>query len=256
MYHTTTVEGRGLHGGRSVRVSLVIAPGPVRLAGVPIPALVPLSGDRSTLVRAGGRDIGTVEHLFAALGAAGIREGVAIDVDGPELPILDGGARTWCEALVGVAGSPPPRILRAGSIAIGDSRYDLEPGDATTVEVTIDFGDARLAPHARWDGDRVDFAARIAPARTFGFAHEVEALLARGLAQHVAPESVVVVAPDVIHAAGAPFTADEPARHKLLDLVGDLYLHGGPFHGTLRAYKPGHAATHAAMREARTRGLI
>lgn len=256
MYHTRTVEGRGLHGGRPARVTLAIAPGPVRLAGVPIGELVPLAGNRSTLVRAGEREIGTVEHLFAALGAASIRDGLAIDVEGPELPILDGGARAWCDALVGIAGSSPPRILRAGSITVGESRYDLAPGNAIAVEVTIDFGDARLAPHARWDGDRADFTARIAPARTFGFAHEVEALLARGLAQHVAPESVVVVAPDVIHAAGAPFTADEPARHKLLDLVGDLYLHGGPFQGTLRAFKPGHAATHAAMREARARGLI
>lgn len=256
MYHRRTVEGRGLHGGKPARVTFSIAPGPVRLAGVPVAALELLAGDRSTLVRAGAQTLGTVEHLFAALGAAGIREGLAIDVDGPELPILDGGARAWCDALDGLPGSDAPRILRAGRIGIGDSRYELEPGDTTRVEVTVDFGDARLAPRASWDGGRADFTARIAPARTFGFAHEVEALLARGLAQHVAPGSVVVVAPDVIHAAGTPFTADEPARHKLLDLVGDLYLHGGPFVGTLRAFKPGHAATHAAMREARARGLI
>ena len=113
-----------------------------------------------------------------------------------------------------------------------------------------------LAPHATWSGDRADFVARIASARTFGFAHEVDALLARGLAQHVAASSVVVIAPDVIHHAGRPFTADEPARHKLLDLIGDLYAHGGPFRGRIHATRPGHAATHAAMARAREEGVI
>lgn len=238
------------------RVRLAAAPGPVRLGGVPVASLVVVPGDRSTVVRAGDAELGTVEHLLAALGAGAVREGLAIDVDGPELPLLDGGARAWCDAIAELPGGEAPRIARAGVIDVGGSRYVFEPGDDVTIEVTIDFGDPRLAASARWEGDRADFAARIAPARTFGFAHEVEALLARGLAKHVAPSSVVVVAPDVIHAAGAPFTADEPARHKLLDLVGDLYVHGGPFRGRLHAHRPGHAATHEAMRRARAEGLV
>jgi UDP-3-O-[3-hydroxymyristoyl] N-acetylglucosamine deacetylase len=119
-----------------------------------------------------------------------------------------------------------------------------------------DFADPRIAKTARWDGDPRDFRERIAAARTFGFAHEVEALAARGLASHVAPESVVVFAPDAVLFSGRPFTADEPARHKLLDLAGDLFVHGGPPIGRVIAHRPGHAATHAAMRDARSMGIV
>jgi UDP-3-O-acyl-N-acetylglucosamine deacetylase len=66
----------------------------------------------------------------------------------------------------------------------------------------------------------------------------------------------VVIAEDAIHAAGAPFAPDEPARHKLLDLVGDMYLYGGPPRGRVRAFRPGHAATHAAMARALDLGVL
>ena len=222
-----------------------------------MPELAVVDGARSTVVSVDGVRVGTVEHLFAALGGAGIHEGLVVTIEGAELPILDGCATEWSAALTDLPSTAPPgRIVRAASFEIGTSRYDFEPDESTHVAVTVVFDDARLAPHASWSGDRADFVARIAPARTFGFAHEVEALLARGLAQHVAPESVIVIAPDTIHHAGRPFTADEPARHKLLDLIGDLYVHGGPFRGRLHATRPGHAATHAAMQQARAEGII
>lgn len=233
----------------------------MRLSGglrpVLLAELAVVAGARSTVVMADGARIGTVEHLFAALGGAGIHEGLSITIEGDELPILDGGAVAWSDALADVPGRPPRlRIERTATLEVGASRYDFTVADALEVAVTVDFDDARLAARASWSGDRADFVARIAPARTFGFAHEVEALLARGLAQHVAPESVVVIAPDVIHHAGRPFAADEPARHKLLDLIGDLYLHGGPFRGRVHAHRPGHAATHAAMAQALRHGIV
>lgn len=261
MYHKRAVEGRGLHTGLPVTVTFEPTAGPVRLRvgerTATIAELAEIGGDRSTAVEVAGARIGTVEHLFAALAARGIRSGLTIAIDGSELPILDGCAATWAAALEGLASSSPSlRVARAGSLEHGGSRYDFVPAEDTKVSVTIDFGDARLAPHAAWDGDPEDFVVRIATARTFGFAHEVEMLLARGLAQHVAPESVVVIAPDVVHAAGKPFAADEPARHKLLDLLGDLYLHGGPFRGHVHATRPGHAATHAIMRQAIASRLV
>jgi UDP-3-O-[3-hydroxymyristoyl] N-acetylglucosamine deacetylase len=144
-------------------------------------------------------------------------------------------------------------------VEIGESRYELAriaDDDAVALEVVIDFGDARIAPEARWDGDPEDFRARIATARTFGFEHELGDLLARGLASHVTPESVVVFTKEHVLSSGAPVAADEPARHKLLDLIGDLYLHGGPPRGRLRALRPGHAATHAVMVRALDEGLV
>ena len=178
------------------------------------------------------------------------------------MPLLDGGARAFIDALerLELAPSPPTlRVMRAGTIDVGASRYELRPPECpgeVLVEVEVDFDDVRLERHARWSGDAADFRDRIASARTFGFGHEVEELLARGLASHVARESVVVITRDAILSAGSPFRPDEPARHKLLDLVGDLYVHGGPPIGALRAIRPGHAATHEAMRRGLADGLL
>lgn len=223
--------------------------------------LVVIDATRSTTVASttGAARLATVEHLFAALGGLGIHEGVVVDVRGPELPLLDGAAAAWCRALRSLdvpRSAPGLVVVREGEITIGASSYAFVPGPDVVVEIHVDFDDARLAPMATWHGDADDFVARIAPARTFGFEHEVEDLLERGLANHVAPESVVVIGRDRVLCAGAPFTADEPARHKLLDLVGDLWVHGGPPRGLVRAVKPGHAATHAAMALAKERGIV
>ncbi len=253
------IEGRGLHTGAPASVAFVRASGPVcvRSRGIThaIGALEAEAAERSTRVRGGGLVLATVEHLFAALGGLGIREGLVVEVDGPEIPIVDGGARAFAEALSGFAPTPPvTRVVASGSVSIGGSTYMFTPGPMR-VEVAIDFGDARLAPEASWDGDAADFTDRIAPARTFAFAREIDALAERGLAKHIPPSSVVVLG-DAILTAGAPFTPDEPARHKLLDLIGDSYLHGGPFVGRLRATRPGHSATHTAMRHAWASGWL
>jgi UDP-3-O-[3-hydroxymyristoyl] N-acetylglucosamine deacetylase len=139
---------------------------------------------------------------------------------------------------------------------VGPSRYELAPGDAVIdVSVHIEL-DSRFEPVARWRGDSQDFVARIAPARTFALAHEVEELARRGLARHADPASVVVLAPDAVLSSGRPFAADEPARHKLLDLIGDLYLHGGPPVGSFHAVRPGHASNARAIRRALEDGVL
>ncbi|OJY21082.1 MAG: hypothetical protein BGO98_14000 [Myxococcales bacterium 68-20] len=268
----TLLAGRGLHGGAPASVCLVRAPGAVRVrarrgagrAEARLAELVCDGASRSTTVTTRDRrlEVRTVEHLFAALGSMSIRDGVVVEIDGPEVPLLDGGARAFIDALerLELAPSPPTlRVMRAGTIDVGASRYELRPPECpgeVLVEVEVDFDDVRLERHARWSGDAADFRDRIASARTFGFGHEVEELLARGLASHVARESVVVITRDAILSAGSPFRPDEPARHKLLDLVGDLYVHGGPPIGALRAIRPGHAATHEAMRRGLADGLL
>lgn len=254
------IRGFGLHRGQPGAVRFVRADGPVRIRVNELEAAVEaMTADgaaRSTTVTSGALRVQTVEHLFAALEARSIRDGLVIEVEGPELPLVDGGARAFADALGELAPGPRPRVVGTATIDVGDSTYAFAPGDAVHVEVAIDFGDARIAPFAAWDGDAEDFRLRIAPARTFAFAHELGALLERGLAQHVTPESVIVFAPDTIHVAGAPYAADEPARHKLLDLLGDLYVHGGAPIGAIRATRPGHAATHEAMRRAWAEGVL
>ncbi|MFO0670222.1 MAG: UDP-3-O-acyl-N-acetylglucosamine deacetylase [Polyangiaceae bacterium] len=97
---------------------------------------------------------------------------------------------------------------------------------------------------------------RIAPARTFVEERELALMLASGQSATADPESVVVLGAETVHAAGRPFSADEPARHKLLDLIGDLALHGGPPRGEIVARRPGHAATHVAVARALADGIL
>jgi UDP-3-O-[3-hydroxymyristoyl] N-acetylglucosamine deacetylase len=263
----SAIAGCGLHTGTAGSVRFVLREGPVVVhAGgidVALGDLHVVDTSRSTTVAnaSGSVRIATVEHVFAALGGLGIHAGVAVIIEGREPPLADGAARAYADALraLGPAlrSSPPPlRVARAGVVEIGASRYELACADAVDLEVVIDFDDERIAPSACWTGDAEDFRARIATARTFGFEHEVGDLLARGLASHVTPESVVVIGKDHVLAAGAAFTSDEPARHKLLDLIGDLYLYGGPPRGRLRATRPGHAATHEVMHRALAEGLV
>jgi UDP-3-O-[3-hydroxymyristoyl] N-acetylglucosamine deacetylase len=139
---------------------------------------------------------------------------------------------------------------------VGKSRYEWSPSRTTEVQVCLEVDDERLARDAAWSGDAEDFHARIAPARTFAFSRDVDDLLVRGLARHVNPESVVLVAPETIYHAGRPFSPDEPARHKLLDLLGDMYLSGGPPVGRVRVVRPGHAANAIAFRQAFAEGVL
>jgi UDP-3-O-[3-hydroxymyristoyl] N-acetylglucosamine deacetylase len=261
-----TLEGTGLHTGAPVRVCLRACDEPaVRLEtqghSARIDELEVVSTARATTVqpRHGGPKVGTVEHAFAAFAGLGVRSGVAIFVDGPELPLLDGTARPWCDALAQLSPprqAPKLRVLRPYAIDVGPSRYEFAPGDGVDVEVVLQLDDPRLATTARWSGDPDDFVTRIAPARTFAMLEEVEQLLRRGLARHVDPGSVVLIAPDAIHHSGKPFFPDEPARHKLLDLLGDLYLKGGPPVGRIVAHRPGHAANARALARAIEDGAL
>jgi UDP-3-O-[3-hydroxymyristoyl] N-acetylglucosamine deacetylase len=259
------VTGVGLHSGAPVRVVLEARPGPVALATphaeAALDQLQVVSTARATTVesRDGRVRIGTVEHALAALAGLGIRSGLRLVVEGPEMPLLDGGALAWCDALMALqlpSAGPPLRVTREAVFEVGPSRFELAPGPDVDLSVEIDLGDARFAPEARWRGIPADFVDRIAPARTFTLARDVEELVRRGLARHVDPGSVVVIAPDAVHHAGRPFTPDEPARHKLLDLMGDLYLHGGPPVGRLRAVRPGHASNDRAIRRAIDEGIL
>ncbi len=252
------LAGRGLHGGREARATLRGRPGPTTLDGEPVGAWHVVSAQRSTVVVQGGRRLATVEHLCAALGAYGLHAGIEVRVDGPELPLLDGGAAAWCDAVssLGVPAEPPGLVVvRDAELEVGASRYAFRRSERVEVSVELETTDARLHRVAAWAGDAGDFRTRIAPARTFCFAHEVDELARAGLAAHVSPESVVVVGDEIL-AAGRAFEPDEPARHKLLDLVGDLFLYGGPPRGTVAVKRPGHAATHEAMRLALAQGIV
>jgi UDP-3-O-[3-hydroxymyristoyl] N-acetylglucosamine deacetylase len=265
------LRGCGLHTGEPCAVTLRAEPGPVTFgyAGHAARAgeLEVLAGERATWVRdrRGRFELRTVEHLCAALAALALYEGIAIEVDGgAELPLLDGGARDWMCALrsLGVRAARPRLVVaERGRIALGDSVYEFEPPAPNApagrrVEAQLVFDAPYLVTEASWGGDADDFERRVAPARTFGFARELAWMTERGLAAGADAESVVLVGESDLLSAGRPAENDEPARHKLLDLVGDFYLYGGPPVGTVVAHRPGHAATHAVVERALAGGIL
>lgn len=260
-------HGMGLHSGARCSVALERRPGPLSflIAGEPaiLSDLRVSRTDNGVCVRVRGTtaEVDLVEHLFAALAGLSIRSGVVITLPGPEVPLLDGGAGELSRALValGVPRQGPPLVVeQPGEVRVGESRYAFEPDAAVSVEVEIDFERGKLGRQsASYAGNPGHFVREIAIARTFGFAKDADELRARGRARHVDPRSVIVF--DDEGRTVPPYTPPAPgelARHKLLDLLGDLFIHGGPPRGRISAQRPGHRATHAAMTEALERGIL
>jgi UDP-3-O-[3-hydroxymyristoyl] N-acetylglucosamine deacetylase len=258
-------HGRGLHSGARCSVELARRPGPVGFRTpydyVVREALQVVRTDRGVKVTAPEAhfELELVEHLFAALGGLSVQEGISISIQGPEVPLQDGGAREFAAALVALGSEPTPPALhieRRGHVAVGDSLYEFVPEPQIHVSVEVAFNGCG-AEAADWDGSAAQFLAEIAPARTFGFRADYDALRACGRAAFIDPHSVIVLREDGSCLGGAPRrTPGELARHKLLDLIGDLYLFGGPPLGRVRAVRPGHTATHRAVRVALAQGLL
>jgi UDP-3-O-[3-hydroxymyristoyl] N-acetylglucosamine deacetylase len=257
------VDGRGLHGGeRGVVRVRAAAPGSGLLVGRP-GSLVPLRPSlavpdtaRCTALRLHGGTVRTVEHLLAALAGSGVCD-AAVELEGPEVPILDGSAKPWVEALAAhtapCADALPCTTAVAAPLRFrrGDASYAVEPAAETTVEVQ--FAGPRLGvQQVRWNGDAEAFAREFAPARTFALLEEVAGILDAGLAQGGSLDCAVVFGPD--GPLGGPLRfPDEPARHKLLDLVGDLALLGRLPAARIVAHAPHHAANVALALELASR---
>ena len=265
MENSLLLRGTALHRGGPAEVRLLRArrPGAIvilqRGAEARLDELRPVRTDRGVTVATddGRVRVDLIEHLLAAVGGLGVSGDLVIEA-GDELPLLDGGARRFVEALVQLElpRGRRLRVAREAELAHGRSVYRFAPAAAPSVRVEIDFPPPVGRQRAAWGGGADDFATRIAPARTFGWAHEVDALRAAGRAAEVDPESVVVFDERGPVLAGRAPEPDEPARHKLLDLVGDLALYGGPPLGEVDASWPGHTATHAIAARALSLGVL
>ncbi|MEO8432493.1 MAG: UDP-3-O-acyl-N-acetylglucosamine deacetylase [Acidobacteriota bacterium] len=253
---TVSIEGVGLHSGHPVRAHFRPAPANhglvfIRLdhGGSPIPARLSSAStfDYATTLSAAGVSIGTVEHALSAAVGEGL-DNCRIEVEGPEMPILDGSAMPFVR-LFHAAGferldAPivPFALDRAVEVTRGDRSVRYVPdGAGLTITYDIDFphpvvGRQQLTLAIRPE----EYSARIAPARTFGFARDVEAMRARGLARGGNLHNAVVL-DDTGIASGPLRFRDEFVRHKILDLLGDLALLGRPLHGRIHAKKAGHA---------------
>lgn len=224
-------------------------------------ALIPAKWDNvvdtrlcSVLGNAEGVTVSTVEHLMSALAGAGI-DNCLIEIDGPEVPIMDGSAAPFL-FLVECAGITEQkaarkalRVLKTVTIEEHGKAASLAPADDFSLDFQIDFdsdavGEQSMSIDLR-DGA---FKKEIARARTFGFMHEVEALRAHGLIKGGSLDNAVVVSGDrVMNEEGLRYD-DEFVRHKVLDAVGDLYLAGGPIVGAFNGVCSGHAANNALLR--------
>lgn len=251
--------GIGLHSGKPVRLVLKPAPAEHGLrfrrtdVGVEIPASLEYVArlDHATTLSRDGVGVETVEHLLSALYALGVDDAL-IEVDGPEIPILDGSAAPFVILIheAGLKPLPAPRrylkVTRPVEVVRGGKSIRVTPADHFQVSYTIGF-DHHLLRHqaVSFRVTSATFAESIAPARTFGFLREVEMLRRNGLALGGSLENAVVIGETGVLNNKLRFE-DEFARHKVLDAVGDLALLGYPLAGHVQASKAGHAL-HAAL---------
>jgi len=258
--------GVGLHTGQKVRIAL--RPAPVNTGivfrrvdlaqPVDVPARAELVGEArlaSTLIK-GDVKIHTVEHLMSALSGLGI-DNAYVDLDAPELPIMDGSAAPFVLLLqqAGVeeqrGAKKFARVKRRVEVTDGDKWARLEPYDGFRLSFSIDFRHPvieRSTQAVTVDFAETSYLREIARARTFGFMHDVEDLRESGLALGGGLDNAVVLDEyRVLNAEGLRF-ADEFIRHKLLDAIGDLYLVGGPLLGAFSAHKSGHALNNRLLR--------
>lgn len=258
-------EGVGLHSGAPVKLSLIPAPvnhGIVFVRTdtprpVSIPALSEYVVDTSLATTLGrdGVKVGTVEHLLAALSGLGI-DNLRIELDGPEIPIMDGSAAPFAmlvkTAGVRVQSEPKSFIVIKKSVTVqdGDKEASFLPASRFRVDCTIDFKHPLISDQvASFEFSDRAFQREIARARTFGFLRDVQMLQKMGLARGGSLENAIVVDEfSILNPDGLRFP-DEFARHKLLDAVGDVSLFGRPVVGHLKVMKSGHALNHKLVQK-------
>jgi UDP-3-O-[3-hydroxymyristoyl] N-acetylglucosamine deacetylase len=212
--------------------------------------------DLSTSLGTGEGQVTTVEHLLSALCGLGI-DNVYIDLDSPEVPILDGSAGPFVY-LIQTAGireqSAPKRFIRVTEtveVSDGDKRAILRPYDGFKLSFSIDFDHPvflQQAKHATVDLGGEAFMREVSRARTFGFVHEFEYMRARGLARGGSVDNAIVIDDYRILNEGGLRYDDEFVKHKILDAVGDLYLLGHQLIGEYEGVKSGHALNNRLVR--------
>jgi UDP-3-O-[3-hydroxymyristoyl] N-acetylglucosamine deacetylase len=258
--------GVGVHTGAYTRVSVRPAPANhgVVFARTDVrdrDNLVPATGEAvcktqlgTVIGNADGVTVSTIEHLMAAFAMLGVDNAV-VEVDGPEMPIMDGSAAPFVRLLdrAGLRPQEAPRgyieILETVEVVDGDKRAALKPADGFEVAFEIAFASAAIGRQAiDLSMDEQAFREELADCRTFGFLSDVEALRAMGLARGGSMENAVVIDGDRILNPEGLRRPDEFVRHKALDAIGDLYVLGGPLLGRFEGVLAGHGLNNALVR--------
>ena len=261
--------GIGLHSAREAQLTLLPAPENTGIVfrrsdldpAVEIPATIGSVSDstRATTLSQGAssgkQSLSTVEHLLAALSGMAIDNAI-VQLDGPEVPIMDGSAEPFVQ-LIESAGRQPQsvarrflRIQREVGVSAGDKTAHFYPHDGFRVTFTVDFEQPvfeTLGVHSVFDYTPARFAA-LSRARTFGFVHELEAMQQQGLVRGGSLDNAVLLDEHRVLNEEGLRGRDELVEHKIIDAIGDLALAGFPLIGEYRAYKAGHSLNHAALR--------
>lgn len=260
--HTITnslsFSGVGLHTGVDTSAKIVPADPDTGIVfrrmdtGTEIPATVENVSETAyaTVLSAGSEKISTVEHFLAALYGMEIDNAV-VEVDGPELPILDGSSLEISRA---IASSGPARqdvrrrflrVWENDKIRQNGSMVVLSPAVDMEIMVTVDFPASAIGRQwAKFTLTPEKFLKEIAPARTFVLREQIDALRAVGLAKGGSLDNAIVVEGDKVHNTEGLRFPNEFARHKLLDFIGDIALLGHPVRGSFLAIRPGHTMNH------------
>jgi UDP-3-O-[3-hydroxymyristoyl] N-acetylglucosamine deacetylase len=263
--------GIGVHSGRRISLTLLPAPAGHGIVfrrtdvGRDIPATYRQVVDTKfcTTIGEGFARVGTIEHLMAALGGAGV-DNVVIEVDGPEVPIMDGSAAPFSFLLecAGIVSLDAPRkvieILSPVRVTDGHAFAELRPFESDAepspiptldLEVSIDFAESaigRQTSSLRLTPD--NFRDAVASARTFALAGDIDHLRQLGLAKGGSLDNAIVVDGSKVLNPGGLRMKDEFAAHKLLDAVGDLTLAGAALHGRFVAHRPGHSLNNRLLK--------
>jgi UDP-3-O-[3-hydroxymyristoyl] N-acetylglucosamine deacetylase len=255
-------EGVALHAGCCVRMVLAPAASGMGIVfrrsdlGINIPALYDRVGETrlGTVIADKGASVGVIEHLMAAVAGAGIDDLVVV-LDGPEPPILDGDALSYLVLLEKAgfrdAGGARDTIVikKRVEVTSGEASAVLSPADSQAFDFTISFPSAIIGEqHLSWTFSEAGFRSEIAPARTFGFVDELDALTKAGLARGASLENTLAIDGDALVNAGLMRFPNEFVRHKILDAIGDLALAGAPIVGRFEGRRSGHALNNALLR--------
>jgi UDP-3-O-[3-hydroxymyristoyl] N-acetylglucosamine deacetylase len=252
-------EGVGLHSGETVRLTLAPAAADTGvLFRAPDGTLIPAVTDHvvdshfATTVGAFGVKVRTIEHLMAAAAASGV-DNLLIDVSGGELPAMDGSSKPFVDLLAsaGRVSLPAPRrplvIEEPIRVEEGTRWVQVVPAECFRISYTLDHEHPAIGLQAASFAITEEvFADEIAPARTYGFLRDMGAMRKNGLALGGSLENAVVVGKRTVLNDNLRFS-DEFVRHKMLDLIGDLFLLGRPLVGHVIARNGGHALNHQLL---------
>ena len=226
------------------------------LGGAEIPARYDRVSETrlGTAISQNGASVGVIEHLMAAVFATGIDD-LTIALDGPEPPILAGDALSWLDLIDGAGTRERQgergaiRIAKRIEVEYRSASAALSPSDVLVLDFRIEFDSSAIGVQdLSWTFSKEGFRREIAPARTFGFVHELAALRAAGLANGASLANTLAIDGDRLTNPEVRRFTDEFVRHKILDALGDLALAGAPIIGRFEGRRSGHALNNALLR--------